>query len=134
MKKFIKDTGVSSQIDNPGIYVNAGKKVTIDGVTFDGGMNFGILAETGSGSIINIKNSVFKGINIGVYFNNNASGIIENNEFDTMEYAAIGIDSDGVVKINNNTIKKSPIGLEIFGDNTTYSGNTFTDVDTHIKN
>jgi hypothetical protein len=118
------------------IYVTNGANVTIDGVSFDGEettLTQGILTPYGVPTVVNVYNSTFIDIYMGIYFNPGATGEIVGNTFENIDYAAIGLDTgSGEVYVAENTITTAVVGIEIFGTNVTYENNTFIDCDTEI--
>ena len=126
-----------------GIYVNTDGEVNVENIRFEnGGIDLGqypqgIVTETGRNPEINISNSEFTDLYIGVYLNPGASGLVANNVFDGVDgesHTAIGIDTATDVEVIDNDISNSDIGIEIFGGNVTESGNTFTNVTDPVVN
>ncbi len=131
----INSADISGEPRDTGIYLATEEDVNINNVTFDGqniSLAQGILSVTGNSTNVNVSNSTFKDLHMGVYFNPGVSGTINNNTFENINHCAIGIDSDAGVDITNNSITDASVGLEIFKANVTYSGNTFDNVDTEV--
>ena len=120
--------------EKAGIYVNGSKNISISDVNFEGTTaerENGVLT-TSESTNLKVENNIFSNLNMGVYLNPYASGEIVGNEFNIMDYCAIGIDTDEGVKIQNNSINTSKIGIEIFKRGVTYLENQYTDVTTNI--
>ena len=133
---------VSAGARPSGIYVNTDDKVNVENIKFEnGGIDVedytqGIVTESGRNPEINISNSEFTDLYIGVYFNPSVKGVIDNNVFDGISgssYTAVGTHDAAGVEITGNDISNSDIGIEIVGGGVTYSGNTFDNVDTDIE-
>ena len=134
----INSKKVSGEPRPNGIFIQTNDEINVENVRFEnGGIDMaefpqGVLTSGDYDPVVNISNSTFMDLHMGVYFNPGASGVITNNEFDDINHAAIGIDSDAGVDITDNYITNASVGLEIFGENVTYSDNTFDSVNTDI--
>ncbi len=139
----IETIDLSGEPRPTGIFIQTNDEVTIENLGFNGskvldpnidpdGLPQGILTSGSYDPEVNVSDSEFIDLHMGIYFNPGASGVITNNTFDGMNHTAIGIDSDAGVDITDNHISNPSVGLEIFGLNVTYSNNTFVDVDTEV--
>jgi len=123
------------EADKPGVYIDSDATVVIDGVTFTGTVFRGIVTESGKNIDLTVKNCTFKDIYNGIYLNPGVTGTIEGNTFINIEWAAIGINSDGSITISGNNISNAPVGVEIFGENVTVSDdNVYNNVETPVDN
>lgn len=137
----IETVVISGEPRPTGIFITEGVSVNIENLRFEnGGINLGefpqgILTTSGKDTTVNVSNSEFIDLYMGVYFNPSVTGVIENNVFDGVaeeSYTAIGIDTATDVEVNNNDISNSDIGIEIHGGNVTHSGNDFNNVTNNI--
>lgn len=121
-----------------GILITGSITLNIEDVVFNGfgvsGNRRGVLTNSGTAPTVNIKDSTFRNLDIGVYFNPSVSGSITGSTFDNISYAAIAIENPVSYSVTGNTISNSNIGLELFGPGiTTYSDNKFLNVTTNVK-
>ncbi len=135
---IIVSSYVSGESRPNGIFVNTDGEVNIENIRFEnGGIDMGefpqgILTSGSYNPEVNVSDSEFIDLHMGVYFNPGASGVITNNTFDGMNHTAIGIDSVAGVDITDNQISNASVGIEIFRTGVTRSGNTFDNVDTNV--
>ena len=121
-----------------GIYVTSNDEATIQGVRFVKAENdereaIGILTSGSNTPELTIRDCEFTDFRMGIYFNSGASGTIEGNIFSEIMKCAIGVESDGEVTIEGNTINSGKYGIEIHADNVVVGENIFgEDVELHV--